>query len=133
MTTPQLEFGKRLCLAIERSGYQAKPAVVAREFNLLHGGNGVSLHGARRWLKGEVIPTFDKVETLASWLRVSIHHLLYGLEQIPYSELALKSLEQAGAHERFTIEKFLALPAEQRKTVSAVIEAFAFAQAQAAA
>ena len=124
MSTPQIEFGKRLCLAIERAGYKVKPAVVAREFSLRHLGGGVSLHGARRWLKGETIPTFDKVEVLADWLQVSIHELLYGKTDVRRAESELQALADAGVYERATIEAFLALAPEHRKTVREVILAF---------
>jgi transcriptional regulator with XRE-family HTH domain len=133
MSEAHTAFAERLIQVLKREGKPTKPAALARAFTSEHWGDGISLHGARKWLCGEAIPTQDKLETLARWLRISAHELRYGVESTKRIERKINLIDEAGTAERQSIEKFLALPAEQRKTVSAVIEAFAIAQAQAAA
>lgn len=65
-------------------------------------GSPLTLHGVRRWLVGEVIPTDDKVqEQRGNWRSA-----------IPQQELDV-------------VEAFLTLPIQQRKIVREVILAFA--------
>lgn len=52
---------------------------LANRFNLRHRGEQpVSPQTAHKWLTGRTIPTPDKLETLANWLRVELHWLHYG-------------------------------------------------------
>ena len=119
------QFAQRLAAAMVAAGYEPKPAVLEREFNLRHWGKPVTLHGVRRWLRGEVIPTHDKLRTLAEWLNVPPQELGFG--DLPEKiEQRRKSWEESvGYQERQIFEAFLALPAEQKKIVREVILAFA--------
>lgn len=119
------QFAERLSAAMRAAGYEPKPAVLEREFNLRHWGKSVTLHGVRRWLRGEVIPTHDKVRTLAEWLNVPPQELGFG--DLPEKiEQRRKSWEESiGYQERQIFEAFLALPPEQKKIVREVILAFA--------
>lgn len=112
------------------AGYEAKPAILAREFNARYLGKSVTLHGVRRWLMGEVIPPEDKLMTLARWLKVEPQQLLWGDEAKKAAE-EKKSWEQAfDFRERELIEAFLTLSASQKKTVREVVMAFATLNAQ---
>ncbi|MFM0741577.1 XRE family transcriptional regulator [Paraburkholderia xenovorans] len=52
---------------------------LAEQFNLRHrGAHPVSPQTAHKWLKGTTIPTSDKLQTLAEWLKVEVHWLHYG-------------------------------------------------------
>ncbi len=125
------EFAKRLKKAMEQKGYPAKPAVLEREFNLRYWGRAVSLHGVRRWLRGESLPTQDKLEVLAEWLQVQPQHLRYGVEIEKRVRQRKAAWEQAiGYQEREVFEAFIHLPTPQRKIVREVI--LAFAQAHSA-
>lgn len=66
MSQAKIEFAKRLQEALARAGVPAKPAVIEREFNQRYWGKPVTLHAARYWLRGESIPTHDKVLCLAA-------------------------------------------------------------------
>ncbi|MCP1576143.1 hypothetical protein J2S30_004522 [Herbaspirillum rubrisubalbicans] len=112
---------------MEKSGYEPKPAVLEREFNLRYWGKPMTLHGVRRWLLGESMPKQDKLETLAEWLIVTPQHLRFGEEIGKRIDKRRARWEEAiGYREREAFEAFINLPAPQRKIVKEVI--FAFAQ-----
>lgn len=111
---------------MEKAGYKPEAAVLEREFNQRYYGQGVTLHGVNKWLKGQSIPRLDKIETLAKWLRIPPEELTFGLaikQQVKESRTRWD--EGIGYQEREVFEAFLALPAPQRKVVREVIEAFA--------
>lgn len=107
------------------AGYEAKPSVLEREFNLRYMGKPMTLHGVRRWLLGESLPRQDKVEVLAEWLRIPPQQLRYGMEiEKRIQQQTARWDEGVGFQEREVFEAFLALPAPQRKVVREVIQAF---------
>lgn len=121
------KFAKRLRFSMEKAGYEPKPAVLEREFNLRYWGKPMTLHGVRRWLLGESMPNQDKLETLAEWLIVTPQHLRFGEEIGKRIDKRRARWEEAiGYREREAFEAFINLPAPQRKIVKEVI--FAFAQ-----
>lgn len=129
------KFAQRLHDAMRAAGYEARPAVLEREFNLRYLGKPMTLHGVRRWLLGESLPKQDKLLVLAEWLRIPPQELRYGteIEKRIKQELARWD-EGIGYLERETLEAFLNLPAPQRKIVREVIQTFAKAfPAEAAA
>lgn len=63
------QFAQTLRQAMENAGYAAKPAVLQREFNSRHPAEKpITLHGVRRWLMGETIPSYPKLQVLSDWL-----------------------------------------------------------------
>ena len=125
MNTSQQKFTERLRAAIEKAGYKAEAAVLEREFNQRYYGKGVTLHGVNKWLKGQAIPRWDKIETLAKWLRIPPEELTFGLEiKQQIKEDRARWDDGIGFQEREVFEAFLALPAPQRKVVREVIQAF---------
>lgn len=122
------EFAERLRAAMLRAGYEARPSVLEREFNLRHWGKPMTLHGVRRWLQGEVIPDYKKLQTLAEWLKVSVTELAEGkaLEAKSQSDSWVRGLTY---QDRELFELFLRLPVEKRRTVREVVLAFAQADA----
>ncbi len=124
------KFATRLRASMEKAGYEPKPAVLEREFNLRYWGKPMTLHGVRRWLLGESMPNQDKLETLAEWLIVTPQHLRFGEEIGKRIDKRRARWEEAiGYREREAFEAFINLPAPQRKIVKEVI--FAFAQVTA--
>lgn len=120
------KFAKRLRAAMQASGYEAKPSVLEREFNLRYLGRPMTLHGVRRWLLGESLPKQDKVEVLAEWLRIPPQQLRYGAEiEQRIQQQKTRWEEGVGHQEREVFEAFLALPAPQKKIVREVIQTFA--------
>ena len=123
------KFAKRLRAAMQAAGYEPKPAILEREFNLRYMGKPMTLHGVRRWLLGESLPKQDKVLVLAEWLRVPPHQLRYGVEvEQRIEQQRTRWDEGIGYQEREVFEAFLSLPAPQRKVVREVIQAFVQAQ-----
>lgn len=117
-------FGERLRQAMVSSGYDPKPAVLEREFNARYTGDQVTLHGVRRWLLGETIPTEDKLITLALWLKVEPHVLRWGATAQKVRKEKQSWEDAIGFRERETFEAFLALTGPQKKIIREVIMAF---------
>lgn len=122
----KIEFSQRLRKAIEDAGYPVRPTVLEREFNTRYWGRSVTVQAVRRWLRGEAIPSQEKLQVLAEWLKIEPHALRFG-EQAAESIRAKRQQwdEALDYQERETIEQYLDLPAPQRKVVREVIEAFA--------
>jgi hypothetical protein len=126
MENVNLKFANRLRDAMRAAGYETKPSVLEREFNLRYMGKPMTLHGVRRWLLGESLPRQDKVLVLAEWLRIPPQQLRYGMEvEKRIEQQAARWDDGIGFQEREVFEAFLALPAPQRKVVREVIQAFA--------
>ncbi len=122
---PKKQFSEKLKSAMIAKGYPAKAAVLEREFNLRHYGKSIGLHGVAKWLRGESLPSHDKVITLATWLEVEPSELIYGFEVKESIKENKRHWENAiGYQEREVFEAFLNLPAPQRKIVREVILAF---------
>jgi len=120
------KFAARLIEAMTVQGYKPEPAVLEREFNLRHYGKRIGLHGVRKWLIGESIPPYDKIITLAAWLKVPPEDLTFGLEiKQKIQQENTRWADEVGYKEREVFEAFLNLPAPQRKIVREVILAFA--------
>lgn len=126
MNQAKPEFAKRLQAALEKAGIPAKPAVIEREFNQRYWGKPVTLHAVRYWLRGESIPTHDKLLCLAKWLGVKPQTLRYG-DEVPKGvrERRKRWDEGIGYEEREIFELFLKLPVPQRKVAREVIVALA--------
>lgn len=123
------EFSNRLRDAMTQAGYPLRPVVLEREFNTRYWGSSVTLQAVRRWLRGEAIPSQEKLQVLAEWLKVEPQVLRFG-EAVRNSVQQHKQLwgDGAGYVERETFEAFLKLPAPQRKIIREVIQAFSKAQ-----
>jgi hypothetical protein len=119
------DFAERLAAAMKVAGYEAKSSVLEREFNLRYWGKPMTLHGVRRWLRGEVIPPHDKIVTLADWLHVTPQELGFGKEIEERIQKTRRRWDEGiGYEERDVFEAFLKLPTPQRKLVREVIIAF---------
>ncbi|AJP47422.1 DNA-binding protein [Rugosibacter aromaticivorans] len=123
------EFAERLRDAMTTAGYQARPSVLEKEFNSRYWGRSVTFQAVSRWLRGEAIPSQEKLQVLADWLGVEPHVLRFGAGPIKaIREKAKRWDEGVGYLEREVFETFLSLPAPQRKIVREVILTFAKAQ-----
>lgn len=126
MENSNQKFAKRLRDAMLAAGYEARPSVLEREFNLRYWGKPMTLHGVRRWLLGESLPKQEKLLLLAEWLNIPPQELRFGLEvEKRVKQQRARWDEGIGYQEREIIEAFLALPAPQRKVVREVILTFA--------
>ncbi|TBU97814.1 XRE family transcriptional regulator [Stutzerimonas kirkiae] len=124
-----MKFAERLHAALINAGYEPRPSVLEREFNLRYWGKPLTLHAVRRWLRGEALPTEDKMLVLAQWLRIDPQTLRFG-DEVP--ERIGREIDQLSAlahHERETLEAFLKLSQPRRRLVSEIILTFVQAEA----
>lgn len=130
MNKVKAEFAARLHAALEKAGVPARPAVVEREFNQRYWGKPITLHAARLWLRGETLPSHDRLLCLAEWLGVEPQTLRYG-EDVPAAVREKKRRwdEGVGYQEREIFDLFLKLPVPSRKVAREVIIALARANA----
>ena len=126
MTSEKLLFAQRLIAAMQAQGYQPKPAILEREFNLRHFGEPVTLQGVRKWLIGTAIPSADKLLTLAKWLNVPPEELAFNKDmQKALEQRETNWQEEIGYKDKEIFDAFVLLPAPQKKVVREVIVAFA--------
>lgn len=122
----KIEFSNRLRTAIQEAGYQLRPTILEREFNTRYWGKPVTVQAVRRWLRGEAIPSQEKLQVLAEWLKIEPHALRFGEQAAESIRAKRKQWEEAlDFNERETIERYLNLPVEQRKLIREVINTFA--------
>lgn len=123
------DFSQRLKDAMTAAGYEPRPAILEREFNLRYWGKSVSFQAARRWLQGEAIPAQDKLQVLAEWLAVEPQALRFGDDAVRKIKLQ-QARWDAGLkpEERELLETFLTLPPPDKKVIREVILAFHRAQ-----
>jgi hypothetical protein len=125
MDDSKAQFAQRLRDAMQAAGYAARPAVLEREFNTRYWGKPMTLHGVRRWLLGETLPSQPKLMVLAEWLGVPPQELRFGADAPQRIEYRRKQWDRAiGFEEREIFEAFLRLPVPQRRMVREVIVAF---------
>lgn len=111
---------------MERAGYASRPSVLEREFNTRYWGKPMTMHGVRRWLLGETMPSNDKIKVLAEWLGEAPQDLGFGEANMGKAEESQKRYGPAyGYQERELMEAFLSLPVAQRRLVREVIMTFA--------
>ena len=119
-------FANRLRDAMKAAGYEPKPAVLERELNTRYWGKPMTLHGVRRWLRGETLPTHEKLLVLAEWLGVPPQQLNFGDEiQRKVEQRRSRWDSGIGYQDRDIFEAFLKLPIPQRKLIREVILTFA--------
>jgi transcriptional regulator with XRE-family HTH domain len=122
----KIEFSNRLRDAMIKAGYAASPSVLEHEFNLRWYGRSISNQAAWGWLNNRSIPTQEKLQVLAEWLKIEPEVLRFG-EVVRHSIQQHKQRwdEGVGYLERETFDAFLKLPAPQRKIIREVILTFA--------
>lgn len=126
----KIEFTQRLRAAMTQAGYAASPSVLEHEFNLRWPGKSISNQAAWGWLNNRSIPTQDKVQVLAEWLRIEPEVLRFGTEvRLSVQQHQKRWDEGVNYLERETFDAFLQLPADQRKIIREVILTFAKANA----
>ena len=124
------EFAERLRNAMVAAGYEARPGVLEKGFNSHYWGRSVTFQAVSRWLRGEAIPSQEKLQALAEWLNVEPHVLRYGDHVAQRVRAKQKRWDEGiGYQEREVFEAFLKLPVAQRKVVREVILAFVKADA----
>ena len=120
------EFSERLRAAMKAQKLEVSGPVLEREFNLRWSGNPVRRQTVWKWLNGEAIPTQDKLQELAKWLKLDSHRLRFGDHVQAHLRVEQNRWDEGvGYLERETFDAFLKLPAPQRKIIREVILTFA--------
>lgn len=126
-------FAQRLRHALDSAGIRHSPTLVAHEFNQRYWGRSITPHTARNWLLGVSIPMQDKLKVLAEWLQVSPEELRFGVAAASHGvQEGGPDVPSLNMQDREMLKRYMALPAEDRKTVRDVVAAlFATAKAKA--
>ncbi|MCW5259792.1 helix-turn-helix domain-containing protein [Verminephrobacter eiseniae] len=121
----KLEFAGRLRAAMVAAGLAPRPGVLLHLFNSQYWGRSVSFQAVSRWIKGEAIPTQDKLLVLAGLLKVEPEVLRFGVGVRRAVQAHRERWEKdVDFLERETFDAFLQLPAPQRKLLREVILTF---------
>lgn len=78
MYSEQHQFSQRFCELLARAELRESPTEIQRIFNASWTGQPITVHAARKWLKGEAIPTQAKMIVLADILGVDVSVLRFG-------------------------------------------------------
>ncbi|ENU26826.1 hypothetical protein [Acinetobacter modestus] len=117
-------FASRLIKAMQAKGYEAKASILEREFNLNYSGRPMTLHGVRKWLIGESIPSGDKLLTLAKWLDVPPEELAFEKDiQKAIAQRDARWQQDIGYRDKEVFEAFIALPPAHKKVIRDMIVA----------
>ena len=118
--TEQERFAQRLNQALDEARYQhAGASRIAREFNLRFPDKAVTVHAVRKWIKGEAIPTQDKLLALAQWLGVRADWLRFN-----GAEPAIESVHPSGfnGEDLRLLRDFQRLSSERKHIVDQIIQ-----------
>ena len=76
-------FSNRLLFVLTGLGWRKmSPTLLAKQFNIRAGDTcAVTVHAARKWLRGASIPAQARLSVLASWLQVEPNWLRFGKTQ----------------------------------------------------
>lgn len=126
MSDEKQAFSARLKAAMEAAGHPPRPVVLEKLFNSHYWGRSVTFQAASRWLGGRSIPSQEKLQVLADLFAVEPQALRYGEEAVKHIR-DKRSRWDSGMtmQDREIVEALLGLTVEQKKTVQAVILAFA--------
>ena len=106
-------------------GLEPRPGVLLNLFNSRYWGRSVSFQAVSRWLRGEALPTQDKLVVLAEILRVDPEALRFGSRvQNQIRERERRWGPEGGYLEIETFDSFLKLPPVQRKLIREIIMLF---------
>ena len=122
----KIMFAERLKSSMQTAGYDTRPSVLEREFNLRYWGKPITFQAVRRWLRGDSIPSQEKLQVLARWLSVTPHYLRYGgTEENAVNEPSGPWQTPLTREERHLLAMYKTLPLPQRQIVHDVVETFA--------
>jgi hypothetical protein len=112
---------------LREAGHDISPTRVAAEFNARAHGSTVTIHGARKWLRGESIPTQERVRILAAWLGTTASILRFGPGDLERIDAELSGPQQ----EAFRIAREAKqLSVKNQLLVSSIIELLLKVQGQ---
>ena len=112
------------------AGLEPRPTALLNLFNARYWGRSVTFQAVSRWLRGEAVPTQDKLLVLSEVLHVDPQVLRFGSKVLhEVRERDERWAQGAGYLERETFDAFLKLPPPQRKLIRETILLFERANA----
>lgn len=118
------DFARRLSAALLAANQPVGASTLARAYNLRTDGPPVTVHGVRKWLKGEAIPTQDKILVLSEWLNVHPSWLRFGEPVDPSSEAAPSAQKQLSNEQLTMIRDVKSLSAPAQVIIRDMIDSF---------
>jgi transcriptional regulator with XRE-family HTH domain len=110
---------------MQAKGYQPRPIILEREFNLRHVGKPVTMQGVRKWLIGEAMPSGDKLLTLAKWLEIPPEELAFDKDiKKAIAQREARWKEEIGYKDKDVVDAYLALSTAQKKIIRETIIEF---------
>ncbi|MDQ1924635.1 hypothetical protein [Massilia pseudoviolaceinigra] len=115
-------FARRLNSAAFAAGIHTSATQFARGFNLRSDGLTVTTHGARKWLRGDSIPTQGRIQILADWTGVSAAWLRFGEGDRYAGAPTVLDCKARDAQSVVLVRDFLRLPKESQAVVRGLID-----------
>lgn len=123
MSSEREKFAQRLAQGMQQAGYEPRPSVLSRLFNVRFRGHSVTFQTASRWLRGQAMPTQDKLQVLADMFGMEPHALRFGPPaRSRVAESRLPWPAGMGSRERQVIDAFLQLPPKKRELVAELVK-----------
>lgn len=118
------KFSERLKKTLIAAGLSTRSSEFARAFNARAGGAAVTVHAARKWLRGEAIPTHEKIVILGIWLGINAGWLRFG--DADPDELTDDVISEASiSTPTFALMKdILSLPDAAQTTIRGIVDVF---------
>jgi hypothetical protein len=112
-------FAQRLNAALAAVDVPASTTVVQREFNTRHPQQPVTSHAARKWIMGESMPTQQRLQLLAAWLKVAPNWLRFGDD---YEDIGGNRIS---VDEQLLLRSFRQLPVQERQKLLELVQTMA--------
>lgn len=118
----RVDFSRRLNCAAFNAGVPLSPTRFAKAFNARAHGCLVTVHGARKWLRAEAIPTQEKMVVLAGWLGVGAAWLRFGDAEIPSPLDRIISEASLSSDDLDLVQSIASLPESARRSVREIVD-----------
>lgn len=120
----RIGFADRLRKALETAQEPTSPTAFALAYNMRAIGAKVSVHGARKWLRGEAVPTQEKILVLARWLNVHAAWLRFGDAGNAAFSLVTPGEENLTSDQLALINDVISLSAPVQTVIRDIVDSF---------
>ncbi len=120
----RVDFADRLCSALIAAHQPTGPSAFARAYNLRADGAAVTSHAARKWLRGEALPTQEKVLILARWLNVHASWLRFGDAENGMYQLGNIGEQALTSEQLVLINDVISLPPSSQVIIRDMVDSF---------
>lgn len=120
----RISFADRLRTALESAQQPTSPTAFALAYNMRAPGAKVSVHGARKWLRGEAVPTQEKILVLARWLNVHAAWLRFGDAENAAFSLVPPGEENLTTDQLTLINDIISLSAPVQTVIRDIVDSF---------